>query len=182
MVTVTGGKLTTYREMAEDTVDAAIAAIAAIGQPLPRRAGRSRTRTLRLRGAEGWDEARQADLHLAERYGGEYGVLDAMIDADPSLGEPLVPGLPYRRAEALYAVRYEMATSLDDVLSRRTRARLRDRDATAAAADDVAGLVAGELGWSDAERSAQVAAYRAASERERLAPGLPEIAALAGGA
>jgi glycerol-3-phosphate dehydrogenase len=182
MVTVTGGKLTTYREMAEDTVDAAIAAIAAIGQPLPRRAGRSRTRTLRLRGAEGWDEARQADLHLAERYGGEYGVLDAMIDADPSLGEPLVPGLPYRRAEALYAVRYEMATSLDDVLSRRTRARLRDRDATAAAADDVAGLIAGELGWSDDERSAQVAAYRAASERERQAPGLPEIAALAGGA
>jgi glycerol-3-phosphate dehydrogenase len=179
MVTVTGGKLTTYREMAEDTVDAAIAAI---GHPLPRRAGRSRTRTLRLRGAEGWDEARRADLHLAERYGGEYGVLDAMIDADPSLGEPLVPGLPYRRAEALYAVRYEMATTLDDVLSRRTRARLRDRDATAAAADDVAGLIAGELGWSEAERNAQVAAYRAASERERLAPGLPEIAALAGGA
>ncbi len=108
-------------------------------------------------------------------------MLAAMIAGDPALGEPLVPGLPYLRAEALYAARYEMATSLDDVLSRRTRARLRDRDATAAAADDVAALVGAELGWSDAERAAQVAAYREASERERLVPGLPEIAALAGG-
>jgi glycerol-3-phosphate dehydrogenase len=179
MVTVTGGKLTTYREMAEDTVSAAIRVI---GEPLPRRAGRSRTRTLRLRGADGWDRARDTDLHLAERYGGEAGVLAAMIAADPALGEPLVPGLPYRRAEAIYAVRYEMATTLDDVLSRRTRARLRGRDASAAAADDVAGLIAEELGWSDADRAAQVAGYRAAAARERQVPGLPEIAALAGGA
>jgi glycerol-3-phosphate dehydrogenase len=75
-----------------------------------------------------------------------------------------------------------MATTLDDVLSRRTRARLRNRDATAAAADEVAALVAGELGWSDAERAAQVADYRAAAARERQVPGLPEIAAMAGGA
>jgi glycerol-3-phosphate dehydrogenase len=178
MVTVTGGKLTTYREMAEDAVDAAIEVI---GDPLPRRAGRSRTRRLRLRGAQGLAEAREADLHLAERYGGETGVVLAMIGADPALGEPLVPGLPYRRAEALYAARYEMATTLDDVLSRRTRARLRNRDTTAEVAEDVAALVGAELGWSDAERRAQVAAYRQASEHERQAPGLPEIAALAGG-
>ena len=178
MITVTGGKLTTYREMAGDAVDAAIRVI---GDPLSRRAGRSRTRNLRLRGADGWEQAADADLHLGERYGGEAGVLAAMIAGDPALGEPLVPGLPYRRAEALYAARYEMATSLDDVLSRRTRARLRNRDATAAAADHVAALVGAELGWSDAERAAQVAAYREASERERLVPGLPEIAALAGG-
>ncbi len=177
VVTVTGGKLTTYREMAEDAVDTAIDLI---GDPLPRRAGRSRTRKLRLRGADGWDEARAGDLHLAERYGGEAGVVQAMMAADPALAEPLVPGLPYRRAEALYAVRYEMATTLDDVLSRRTRARLRDRDVTAQAAGDVAALVGEELGWTEAERAAQVAAYREASERERLAPGLPEITAAAG--
>ncbi|HET6951180.1 MAG TPA: glycerol-3-phosphate dehydrogenase/oxidase, partial [Acidimicrobiales bacterium] len=135
MVTVTGGKLTTYREMAEDAVDAAVAAL---GDPLPRRAGRSRTRRLALRGADGWEEARAADRHLAERYGGEAGVLDAMVAADPDLAAPLVPGLPYRRVEALYAVRYEMATSLDDVLSRRTRARLLAREATAVHAEDVA--------------------------------------------
>jgi glycerol-3-phosphate dehydrogenase len=179
MVTVTGGKLTTYREMAEHTVDAAVGAI---GDPLPRQAGRSRTRRLRLRGAEGWDEARLADPHLAERYGGEAPVVDAMVATDPSLGEPLVPGLPYRRAEALYAVRYEMATTLDDVLARRTRARLRNRDATAAAADDVAALVGAELGWSEDRRAAEAAAYREAARRERRVPGLPEISALAGGA
>jgi glycerol-3-phosphate dehydrogenase len=177
LVTVVGGKLTTYREMAEDTVDAALRVL---GDPLPRRAGRSRTRKLRLRGADRWEEAAAADPHLGHRYGGESGVVQAMVDADPALGEPLVPGLAYRRAEAVYAVRYEMATTLDDVLSRRTRARLRHRDATAAAAAEVAALVGPELGWSDDERAAQVAAYRAAAEREREAPGLPETAALAG--
>jgi glycerol-3-phosphate dehydrogenase len=179
MVTVTGGKLTTYREMADHTVDAAVGVL---GDPLPRRAGRSRTRRLRLRGAEGWDEARLADPHLAERYGGESPVVEAMVASDPSLGGPLIPGLPYRRAEALYAVRYEMATTLDDVLARRTRARLRNRDATAAAADDVAALVGAELGWSEATRAAEVAAYREAARRERLVPGLPEVTALASGA
>jgi len=179
LVTVTGGKLTTYREMAEDAVDAAIAVA---GDPLPRGARRSRTRTLRLRGADGWQQAAAADPHLGERYGGEAGVLAAMIDADPALGEPLVPGLPYRRAEAVYAARYEMAVTLDDLLSRRTRARLRNRDATAAAADEAAALVGAELGWPEAEQAAQVAAYREAAAREREAPGLPEIAALARGA
>ena len=178
MITVIGGKLTTYREMAEDAVDAAIEIA---DEAFPRRVRRHRTSRLRLRGAEGWEEAADADLHLAERYGGESGVLDAMIAADPSLGEPLVPGLPYRRAEAVYAARYEMATTLDDVLSRRTRARLRNRDAAAAAAEDVAALVGAELGWSDEERAAQVAAYRTSSDHERRVPGLPEIVALAGG-
>ena len=55
--------------------------------------------------------------HLHERFGGEARVLEVMIERDPSLGEPLVPGLPYLRAEALYAVRYEMARTLDDVVS-----------------------------------------------------------------
>ena len=179
MVTVTGGKLTTYREMAEDTVDAAVKVI---GAPVGRRAGRSRTRRLALRGADGWEEAREADAHLAERYGGEAGVLAAMVAADPSLADPLVPGLPYRRVEGVYAARYEMATTLDDVLSRRTRARLHARDATAAAAEDVAALVGGELGWSAEERAAQVAAYRAAAARERDVPGLHDRAVLTGGA
>jgi len=178
LVTVTGGKLTTYREMAADAVDAAVAVI---GHDLPRRVGRSRTKRLALRGAEGWRDARDADARLAERYGGEYGVLTAMVAADPTLGDPLVPGLPYRRVEALYAARYEMATTLDDVLSRRTRARLRGRDATAAAAEDVAALVGDELGWSAGERADQVAQYRAAAAREREVPGLPETAVLTGG-
>ncbi len=57
-----------------------------------------------------------------------------LVRADPTLGEPLVPGLPYLKAEARFAVRHEMARTLADVLDRRTRARLLDRDAAAAAA------------------------------------------------
>ena len=75
-----------------------------------------------------------------------------------------------------------MATTLDDVLSRRTRARLRARDATAAAAPDVAELVGAELGWSAEEQARQVADYQAAAARERDVPGLPETAVLTGGA
>jgi glycerol-3-phosphate dehydrogenase len=114
--------------------------------------------------------------HLANRYGGEARGLLAMIDRDPSLGEPLVPGLPYVRAEALYAVRYEMARSIDDILGRRTRARLLGRDASGRAAPDVAALVADDLGWDDAEQDRQVQAYRALIDEERLVAELPETA------
>jgi glycerol-3-phosphate dehydrogenase len=164
VVTVTGGKLTTYREMAEDTVDAVVDHLR---DRVDHHIRRGRTANMQLRGAEGWEEARAADAHLGGRYGGEARVVQAIVDHDPTMAEPLVPGLPYRRAEAVYAVRYEMATTIDDVLSRRTRARLLDRDATAAAADDVARLVGDELGWSDERRDQEVAAYRRAADRER---------------
>jgi glycerol-3-phosphate dehydrogenase len=180
MITVTGGKLTTYREMAQDAVDAAVRAMGSAGEALPRRARRSRTRSLALRGAAGWREASKRDPHLGGRYGGEAAVIEAMIAADPAMAEPLVPGLPYRRAEAVYAARYEMATTVDDVLSRRTRSRLLGRDATAAAADDVAASLAAELGWSEPERAAQVDRFRTALAHEREVPGLPDQVAVAG--
>ena len=99
--------------------------------------------------------------------------MQALIDADPALGEPLVAGLPYLRAEAVHAARHEMATTVDDVLARRTRARLQARDASAAAAPVVAALLAAELGWSAEETDRQVAAYVALVDAERAAPGLP---------
>jgi glycerol-3-phosphate dehydrogenase len=176
MITVTGGKLTTYREMAQDTVDVVVDQLA---DKVSRRVRRSPTAKLQLRGADGWEEQDERDPWLARRYGAEARVVAAMVQAGEGLGEPLVPGLPYRRAEGLYAVRYEMATTLDDVLSRRTRARLLGRDASAAAADSVADLIGGELGWSVDERARQVAAYRQAADREREVPGLPETAVLA---
>jgi glycerol-3-phosphate dehydrogenase len=177
MITVTGGKLTTYREMAQDTVDEAVRLLgdsAGGGRGPGRRLRRSRTARLALRGAEGWSDLAGSDPHLAHRYGGEARVVQAIVDADPALGAPLVPGLPYRRAEAVYAARYEMATTLDDVLSRRTRAVLLGRDAVIDAADDVAALVGAELGWTAERRSAEVAALRAELERARAAGGLPE--------
>jgi glycerol-3-phosphate dehydrogenase len=169
VVTITGGKLTTYREMAEDTVDALVSHL----DDLPRSARRCRTAKLALRGAEGVDPDAESGpaTHLTDRYGGEARVLEAMIAADPALGRPLVAGLPYLRAEAVYAVRHEMATTVDDVLSRRTRARLQARDASADAAGDVAALIAGDLGWSADETARQAAAYVESVAAERAAPG-----------
>jgi len=193
VVTVTGGKLTTYREMAADTVDVVLERV--LGAKVVERVARhSRTRRLPLRGAAGYDEllasasttttaagteapgASDPVSHLANRYGGEARALLAMIERDSSLGESLVPGLPYLRAEAVYAVRYEMARTLDDILSRRTRARLLGRDASAHAAPAVAALVATDLGWDDAEQDRQVQVYRALIDEERLAADLPETA------
>jgi len=173
VITITGGKLTTYRRMAADTVDQA-------SRVLGRRT-RCHTKKLALIGAEDFDappETMEPSLHehLAGRYGTEsQAVLDLVAD-DPELGTALVPGLPYLRAEAVYAVRHEMARTLDDVLSRRTRARLLARDASAAAAESVALLIGPELEWSADESARQVEAYRAAVTHERESADLPETA------
>jgi len=165
MVTVTGGKLTTYRRMAADTVDDVVRSLG--------RGGASTTKRLPLLGAHG---PAPDDAHLARRFGSEAAEILTLVASEPALAEPLVPGLPYLRAEAVYAVRHEMATTLDDVLSRRTRARLLARDATARAAHDVALLLAGELGW-DADRvQHETESFRSAVAAERDAAGLPETA------
>ncbi len=161
VISITGGKLTTYRRMAADTVDA-------VAEHLGR-GGSSTTKRLRLLGAVG---SAPADEHLARRYGSLAADVLELIEADASLSELLVPGLPYRKAEAVYAARHEMATTLDDVLSRRTRARLLARDATATVAEDVARLLAPDLGWDEAEIKRQAAAYRAEIAEERTSSGL----------
>ena len=167
VVSVTGGKLTTYRRMAADTVDEVM--------DLLERRGRSRTKRLRLLGAEGYVEPAESAseaAHLAGRYGSEAPMVEALLDADPALRLPLVPGLPYLAAEAVHAARHEMATTLDDVLARRTRARLLARDASVAAAPAVATLLAPELGWDETAQVAQVRAYVDAATEERDAAGL----------
>ncbi len=173
VITVVGGKLTTYRRMAAGTIDAA-------GRKLGSRK-KCQTKNLPLVGAEGFkpsmsshDGSTHPDLHLTGRYGSEAGVVKNLIAGDPTLAEPLVPGLPYLRAEAIFAVRYEMARDLDDVLDRRTRARLLARDATGAAAGDVANLIGPELGWSADEITKRVVAYRNSITAERNAANLPE--------
>ena len=168
VVTVTGGKLTTYRRMAADAVDE-------VGKVLGRKRSRSGTKHIPLQGANGWDAA-DIPKNLAERYGSDGRAVAALERSDPQLAQPLIEGLPYSRAEVVYAARAEMARTVDDVLSRRTRARLLARDASAAAADDVATLMAAELGWSDDERRQQVASYRALVVEERRAGDLPETA------
>jgi glycerol-3-phosphate dehydrogenase len=179
VISINGGKLTTYREMAADTVDAVVDHL---GDRAPKGvARRSRTRKLALRGAAGYEAARATVVpglspeqveHLVGRHGGEAPVVFAMVEATPDLAQPLVQGLPYLRAEAVYAARHEMVATVDDVLSRRTRARLLAAEASVAAADDVAALIGAELGWTEDERRAQVDAYRTSVTTELAAAGL----------
>ena len=166
LVTVTGGKLTTYRKMAEDTVDVVVKQLGRKGVPR-----RSPTKRLPLRGAAPTDGdlglAPDVADHLRSRYGSEARVIAAMLEADPELARPLVASLPYLRAEAVYAARYEMVGTLDDVLSRRTRAVLLARDAAMDAARDVANLLASELRWTPEETERQIQDFTAAVEHSR---------------
>ena len=167
---IIGGKLTTYRRMAEDVINAAIGRVG--GMP-------SRTRTLPLLGSDGLDEAlpalrararqlrlpRSAFLHLIRTYGTEVSaVLDLVADR-PRLGEPLTQGFPHIAAEVVVAVRDEMALMLADVLLRRTRlAHLLPRQGTEIAAR-VAALMGDELAWSVEIRAGQVDDYARAAAR-----------------
>jgi glycerol-3-phosphate dehydrogenase len=192
LVTVTGGKLTTYRLMAADTVDAVKRQLSGSSR---HRSGRddglripgSPTRRLTLiGGADGGrigvataGQAARMGLpesvmaHLAGRYGSETGEILAICEADPALVQPLVAGLPYIKAEAIHSVRHEMAVTLSDVLARRTRALILDRAATARAAPDVAALIGAELGWDTDERDQQVAEVRAEAQAEMAALAAP---------
>ncbi|HEY2302413.1 MAG TPA: glycerol-3-phosphate dehydrogenase/oxidase [Acidimicrobiales bacterium] len=174
MINVTGGKLTTYRRMAADAVDEVARQLGGSRRRSPTKhlllLGADRAAALRKPGsASRLGVTEEVLAHLVNRYGSEARTVIAMMEADPQLGRPLLDGLPYLRAEAVYAARYEMAWTLDDVLSRRTRARLLDRDATAEAAADVARLIAPELGWSPARADTEVEAYRDMARRAKEA-------------
>ncbi|MGW5646527.1 FAD-dependent oxidoreductase [Saccharopolyspora sp. NPDC003752] len=164
MVTVTGGKLTTSRHMGELVVDEVAGLLG--------RKTRSRTTKLPLLGGAGYDpEAVAASggtaAHLGGRYGTESRFVSALIAEDPELAEPLVAGQPHLKAEVVYAARSEMARSVDDVLSRRTRLRLFARDASAEAAPVVGELLRTELGLSADTIAGQVSSYRADIAHEK---------------
>lgn len=179
LVTITGGKLTTYRKMAEDTVGS-------VGKVLGRKLGPGRTRRLKLRGADGTAalqkpgaaRSRGVDdtllANLVSRYGGEALAVLGVIEQQPGLADPLVPGLPHVAAEAVYGVRYEMAQCLEDVLSRRTRALLVDAAASRQAATAVAKLMASELGWDDDRIADEVASLEALVAQELGAVARPD--------
>ena len=159
LISVFGGKLTTYRLMAQDAVDA-------VSTHLGRRA-RCRTKRLALLGADGTHRRRRVPLgHLTGRHGSSAAEIEALVAARPDLGQPLVAGLAYLRAEAVWAARHEMATTVDDVLSRRTRARLLDRHAAMNAADTVAELMGEELGWDGVLMASSAEAFRSAVRHE----------------
>ncbi len=168
LITVTGGKFTTYRAMAQDAVDEVLSQLG--------RRGRCRTKKLQLVGVDGCKKVAidHPDARLIGRYGSEVSELKALIALDASLGAPMVDGLRYLLAEAVFAVRHEMATSLIDVLTRRTRAHLENRAACLSAAGQLATALALEFGWSADEVADQVAAYRQLCDDELAAAEQPD--------
>jgi glycerol-3-phosphate dehydrogenase len=171
VVTVTGGKLTTYRKMAQDTVDAVVREL---GESPHRR--RCVTKHLPLLGATSKTRdpvtMAQPHAHLLTRYGSEAPNVLALAEGHPELLEPAVADLPYTRAELVYAAREEMARTLGDVLARRTRAAIQRAQATMDAAPAAAALIASDMGWSEAEAAEQAARFTESSEKELLTAGL----------
>jgi glycerol-3-phosphate dehydrogenase len=178
LISISGGKLTTYRLMAERTIDLAArrlherfglqacrarsAEVAVSGGAMSREQLVGASRQLIV--SEGLS-AETAE-HLTRAYGSNYGRLIDLIHEDERLGAPLVAGLPHIAAEAVYAVRNEMALQLSDVLTRRTRlAMLAGRDSVRCA-PAVAALMATELGWDEEEKGRQLTQFTAEFERE----------------
>jgi glycerol-3-phosphate dehydrogenase len=149
LVTISGGKWTTYRRMAEDCVDQA----ATLAQ-LPEQ--QCKTQSLRI---HGYHPAAKQFGELAV-YGSDAAEINKLIEKDAILDEQLNPALPYRKAEVIWAVRNEMARTVEDILARRTRALFLNARAALEMAPAVANLMASELGWNESTRTKQVAAFR----------------------
>jgi glycerol-3-phosphate dehydrogenase len=150
LMTICGGKWTTYRHMAEDCVDQA----ATLAQ-LPDRP--CITRELRIHGSP---SAPGLADSLAV-YGSDAENVRGLIQRDPALGERLHVELPYVKAEVIWAAREEMARTIEDVLARRTRALFLNAAAALGMASTVADLLARELGWSDRKKQTQLTEFRA---------------------
>jgi glycerol-3-phosphate dehydrogenase len=175
IVTVAGGKYTTYRVMARDAVDAA-------GEEMGEAIDASRTEQIPLLGAEGLTSARnrayghpavallskQRVDHLLARYGSVAMVLLDAVGERPELAEPLWGATDYLLVEVWYAVEAEGALHLDDVLTRRTRISIEALDRGRAASEQVAALMGRLLGWSRRQVRREVQHYlaRLAAELE----------------
>ncbi len=187
LTVIAGGKYTTYRVMARDVVGMALADRAPgedPAAPIPP----SLTEELPLAGADGyrvrwnrkahlarahgWTETRVE--HLLDRYGSLVDELLALVDADPELGRPLEGASDYLRAEVVYAVTAEGALHLEDVLTRRTRLSYEQADRGTASARPAAELMAGLLGWDDAQLEREIGTYLARVEAERAAEAMPD--------
>lgn len=176
MITMTGGKLTTWRPMAEQVVDRIVAR--------ERREAPSRTEELplglpvdpaSLPVAPGVDDETAA--HLAARYGFAAGEVISMIRSSPELAQRIVPDMPDPLAEVLMAVRNEQAQTIGDVLLRRTRLGLLSARELVAGAGDVpmavqhvAGVMGDELGWDASRREAESLEWERVASAEGILP------------
>ncbi len=157
LLTICGGKWTTYRKMAEECIDQA----ALVGGLEERE---SVTPNLQIHGwtqvPEGADPFKDGAV-----YGSDWKHIEKLRDENPELAAPIHPDLPYTCAEVVWSVRFEMARRLEDVLSRRTRALLLNARATIAAAPKVADLMAEELGWDENRKADELKAFEAIAKR-----------------
>lgn len=176
-VSIAGGKYTTYRVMGKDAIDLAVTDLRRIVNP-------SCTEKLPLVGADGYFALTQQSAQIATQYGideksvvhllNRYGSLISevleLITDDKKLAKPLAEGLPYLKAEIVYAASHEGAMSVDDVISRRTRLAFEAPHAGIDLAEDIAALIAPVLGWGAKEKKASIAEYKAgvAAEVEAL--------------
>lgn len=151
LVSITGGKWTTYRKMAEDTVDAAALVAGLEEQP-------SRTKALRL---HGWVKTPHETDGLLSLYGSDGPSVRRVMCEKPGWDEPLHPNLPYFVGEVAWGARREMARTVEDVLARRTRSLLLNARASIEVAPKVAEILAAELGKDEAWQKAQVQEYEA---------------------
>ena len=149
LVSIMGGKWTTYRHMAEDCVDQAATLAQLPDRPCV-------THDLRIHGFH--REAKQfgpLSVHGSDAY-----EIRKLMERDAALAELLHPALPYVKAEVVWAAREEMARTVEDVLARRTRALFLNAHAAVEMAPAVADLMACELGWEETARENQLAAFR----------------------
>jgi glycerol-3-phosphate dehydrogenase len=164
LISVLGGKWTTYRAMAEDAIDTVMQRLAMPAAPCI-------TRNSRLDGSDGWNPNYWAELvrdykvskETADRLSRKFGVaakkvLDLAND-NPLLKEPIAEGFPSVLAEVVYGVREEMATSIEDILARRTGLQLFSWDQAKAAAPAVGAILARELSWSPIQQKDAVEEY-----------------------
>lgn len=186
LITIAGGKLTTYRAMAAEVVDKAVRLLELSGG-MGRELSDARTRKEPLPGGVGWpeddDHERVASelleaaekklsaatcLHLVNTYGMRAFALAKRVVEAPALAEALVPGRPEVLVQVDFAVEEELAASLSDIMIRRTQLFYRDHDQGLGAAAKVAERLAQLLGWSDEERQRQVEAYAKEVANSRL--------------
>jgi glycerol-3-phosphate dehydrogenase len=175
LVSVAGGKYTTYRIMARDAVDAAVSGL---DRPVPS----SRTDEIALLGATGWAEMMEDPsrlglpdpVRLLGRYGSEAAKVAALVSSDSSLADPLVDDAPYLRAEIAFAALEEGALHLDDVLTRRTRISIETFDRGLEASLAATKIVAPILAWDDNTATREIDHYRARVEAERDSQSQPD--------
>lgn len=170
LISIAGGKLTTYRVMARDAVDFALGARARSlpsvteRTPLVGATGLEALKRLapRIGATYGWDERRME--HLLSRYGSAIDELLHLVEADRTLAQPLAAAPSYLRAEVAYAVTHEGALHLEDVLRHRVRLAFETRDRGVGALAEVSAIMAPLLGWDEAAREGEEASYRRAAE------------------